>query len=80
MRIRPVLTNFTDTRPRNHIRERDRNESPATVAVHESRVTSAQKDNCFGVVGPTRKILAARSSLQVASRHRFAYHRNEPLG
>src|SRR5271166_3345978 len=31
-------------------------------------------------VGPTRKILAARSSLQVASRHRFAYHRNEPLG
>jgi hypothetical protein len=31
-------------------------------------------------VGPTRKILAARPSLQVASRHRFAYHRNEPLG
>lgn len=31
-------------------------------------------------VGPKRKILAARSSLQVASRHRFAYHRNEPLG
>src|SRR6476620_127225 len=28
MRIRPVLSNLTDTRPRNHIRERDRNESP----------------------------------------------------
>ena len=38
--IRPVLSNLTDTRPRNHVRERDRN----AVAVHEPRVTSVQKD------------------------------------
>ena len=44
MRIRPVLSNLTDTQPWNHIRERDRNESPPTVAVHGSRVTSVQKD------------------------------------
>src|SRR5271157_735073 len=44
MRIRPVLSNLTDTRRRNHIRERDRNESPPTVAVRELRVTSVQKD------------------------------------
>jgi hypothetical protein len=44
MRTRPVLSNLTDTRPRNRIRERDRNESPPTLAVHESRVTSVLKD------------------------------------
>jgi len=41
-----VLGNvLTDTRPRNHIRERARNEGAPTVAVHESRVTSVQKDS-----------------------------------
>ena len=44
MRIRPVLSNLTGTRPRNVIRERDRYESPPPVAVHESRVPGVQKD------------------------------------
>ncbi len=44
MRSRPVLSNLSDTRPRNHIRERDRNESSPPVAVRESRVTRVQKD------------------------------------
>ena len=43
MRIRPVLSNLTHTRPGNCVRERDRNESPPTVAVHES-MTGVQKD------------------------------------
>jgi hypothetical protein len=51
--------------------------SPCAVRVGLIDVTS---NNRLRRVGPTRKILAARSSLQVASRHRFAYHRNEPLG
>jgi hypothetical protein len=45
MRIRPVLSNLTDTRPRNRIGERDRNESPSAVAVHKSKVTSGQEDS-----------------------------------
>jgi hypothetical protein len=44
MRIRPVVSNLTDTRSRNRIRERDRKESPPTVAVHESMMTSVQKE------------------------------------
>jgi hypothetical protein len=44
MRIRPVLSNLTDTRPRNRIRERDRNVSLSTVAVHESMMTGVRKD------------------------------------
>jgi len=52
---------------------------PETCVGHIDR---RAQDACsiLRCVGPTRKILAARSSLQVASRHRFAYHRNEPLG
>jgi hypothetical protein len=44
------------------------------------RVRSGEAQNCFGAGGPMRKILAAGPSLQVASRHPFAYHRKELLG
>jgi hypothetical protein len=43
MRIRPVLSNLIDTRPWYRVRERDRNESPPTVAGRESKETSAQQ-------------------------------------
>jgi hypothetical protein len=43
MRIRPVLSNLIDTRPRNRVRERDRNEIPPSVAGRESRETSAHQ-------------------------------------
>jgi hypothetical protein len=45
MRIRPVLSNLTETRRRNGISERDRKGSPLTIAFHKSKVNSVQKDS-----------------------------------
>lgn len=49
MRFGMLLSNLPDTRPRNRIRKRDRNESPPTRAVVESRVTRARKDRTRAV-------------------------------